>query len=222
MSWRVVNVTFRDRGEAGRLLARRLRDLQRHRPVVLGLPRGGMPVAAEVARALGAPLDVLVVRKLGCPWQPELGFGAIGEDGVCVLNDDLVRTLRLSSGEIAEVAARERAELDRRVLRYRGDRPPVDLQGRTVIVVDDGVATGSAAKAAVELVRRRGAGHVVVAVPVASTHAIRELATMADGVVCLESSETFGAIGEFYDDFTQTSDEEVTAALAAAASPAPG
>jgi putative phosphoribosyl transferase len=213
-------VTFRDRGEAGRLLARRLHGLKRRRPVVLGLPRGGMPVAAMVARALDAPLDVLVVRKLGCPWQPELGIGAIGE-GVRILNDALVRALRLSSAEIAEVEARERAELERRVLRYRGDRPPVELQGRTVIVVDDGVATGSTARAALELVRRRGAGHVIVAVPVASTHAAHELASMADGVVCLERSEAFGAIGEFYDDFTQTSDEEVAAALANTASPAP-
>jgi putative phosphoribosyl transferase len=214
-------VTFRDRGEAGRLLARRLRGLKPRRPVVLGLPRGGIPVAAMVARALGAPLDVLVVRKLGCPWQPELGFGAIGEEGVRILNDALVRALRLSSAEIAEVEARERAELERRVVRYRGDRPPVELQGRTVIVVDDGVATGSTARAAVELVRRRGAGHVIVAVPVASTHAAHELASMADEVVCLESSEAFGAIGEFYDDFTQTSDEQVAAALAGTASPSP-
>jgi putative phosphoribosyl transferase len=213
-------VTFRDRGEAGRLLARRLRRLKPRRPVVLGLPRGGISVAAMVARALGAPLAVLVVRKLGCPWQPELGFGAIGE-GVRILNDALVRALRLSSAEIAEVEARERAELERRVLRYRGARPPVELQGRTVIVVDDGVATGSTARAAVELVRRRGAGHVIVAVPVASTHAAHELASMADGVVCLERSEAFGAIGELYDDFTQTSDEEVAAALAGTASPAP-
>jgi putative phosphoribosyl transferase len=213
-------VTFRNRGEAGRLLARRLRALKRRRPVVLGLPRGGMPVAAEVARALGAPLDVLVVRKLGCPWQPELGFGAIGEQDVRVLNAILVCALRLSSAQIEKVAASERAELERRVLRYRGARPAVDLQGRTVIVVDDGVATGSTAKAAVELVRRRGAAHVIVAVPVAPTHAVHELSTIADGVVCLESSEAFGAVGEFYDDFTQTSDEEVAAALAAA-TPAP-
>lgn len=213
-------MTFRDRGEAGRLLACRLRGLKRRHPVVLGLPRGGMPVAAEVARALGAPLDVLVVRKLGCPWQRELGFGAIGEEGIRVLNDDLIRALRLRSAEIDEVVARERAELDRRVLRYRRHRPPSDLQGRTVIVVDDGVATGFTARAAVEVVRRLGAGHVVVAVPVASSRAVRELGSMADEVVCLESSEAFGGIGEFYHDFTQTSDEEVAATLAAA-SPAP-
>ena len=213
-------MTFRDRGEAGRLLARRLRGLQRLRPVVLGLPRGGIPVAAEVARALHAPLDVLVVRKLGCPWHRELGFGAIGEQGVRILNADLVRELRLSSAQIEDVTAREQAELERRVLRYRGERPPVDLQGRTVIVVDDGVATGSTARAAVELVRRRGAAHLVVAVPVASGHAARELAALADDVVCLESSEAFGAISQFYDDFAQTTDEEVAAALAAA-SPAP-
>jgi putative phosphoribosyl transferase len=162
------------------------------------------------------PLDVLVVRKLGCPWQPELGFGAIGEQDVRVLNAELVRALRLSSAEIEQVAAREQAELERRVLRYRGDRPAVDLQGRTVIVVDDGIATGSTAKAAVEFVRRRGAAHLIVAVPVASGHALDELALLVDGLVCLEGSETFGAIGEFYEDFTQTSDEEVAAALAAA------
>jgi putative phosphoribosyl transferase len=213
-------VTFRDRDEAGRLLARRLRGLKRRLPVVLGLPRGGIPVAAWVAGALGAPLDVLVVRKLGCPWQPELGFGAIGEQDVRVLNAELVRTLRLSSAEIEEVAAREQAELERRVLRYRGDRPAVDLAGRTVIVVDDGIATGSTMKAAVEFVRRRGAAHLIVAVPVASGHALDELGLLVDGLVCLEGSETFGAIGEFYEDFTPTSDEEVAAALAVA-TPAP-
>jgi putative phosphoribosyl transferase len=213
-------VTFRDRSEAGRLLARRLRGLRRRHPVVLGLPRGGIPVAAEVARELGAALDVLVVRKLGCPWQPELGIGAIGEEGVRVLNDELIGGLGLGPAAIEEVTAREQGELDRRVRRYRGDRPPIDLHGRTVIVVDDGIATGSTAKAAVEVVQRRGASRVVLAVPAASSRSLRDLSALADEVVCLESSEAFWAVGEFYDDFTQTTDDEVAAALAAA-SPAP-
>jgi putative phosphoribosyl transferase len=213
-------VTFRDRSEAGRLLARRLRGLRRRHPVVLGLPRGGIPVAAEVARELGAALDVLVVRKLGCPWQPELGIGAIGEEDVRVLNDELIGGLGLGPAAIEEVTAREQGELDRRVRRYRGDRPPIDLHGRTVIVVDDGIATGSTAKAAVAVVQRRGASRVVLAVPAASNRSLRDLSALADEVVCLESSEAFWAVGEFYDDFTQTTDDEVAAALAASPAPA--
>ncbi|MEX2549406.1 MAG: phosphoribosyltransferase family protein [Nitriliruptoraceae bacterium] len=214
------DVTFADRAEGGRLLAGRLRGLSRHHPVVLGLPRGGVLVAAEIAHALDAPLDVLVVRKLGCPWHPELGFGAIGEDGVRIIDDDLVRALRLRPTEIEEVGAREQTELERRVRRYRGEHLPLDLEGRSVILVDDGIATGATMKAAVDVARLRGAAHVVVAVPVSSRDASRELSSIADELVSLERPETFQAIGGFYGDFTQTTDDEVVAALGAAKPPA--
>lgn len=182
-------------------------------PLVLGLPRGGVPVAAEVARLLGAPLDVLLVRKLGVPFQPEVAFGAIGEDGVRVLNTQLVSRLSLTSGQIAEVETRERTELLRRVGRYRGDRPPLALAGRTVIIVDDGLATGATARAAVEVARARGAERIVVAVPVAPPDTVADLAAAASQVVCLLSPGLFRGVGEWYDDFGQTTDEEVTSLL---------
>jgi putative phosphoribosyl transferase len=158
-------MAFRDRREAGQLLARRLSDLRSEEPVVVGLPRGGVPVAAEVAGALGAPLDVLVVRKLGCPWQPELGMGAIGEANIVVLNEDLVARLGVPTVDVEAVTERERTELERRVRRYGGERVPVPVEGRTVIVVDDGIATGSTARAAIAILRRRRAKRVVLAVP---------------------------------------------------------
>ena len=204
---------FCDRRDAGRQLADKLRELAGARPVVLGLPRGGVPVAAEVARALGAELDVLVVRKLGCPGHPELGVGAIGEDGVRVLNEDLIARVGLTATALERVATRELTELERRVQRYRGGRRPVPVTGRTVIVIDDGLATGSTARAAVEVVRGRGARRVVLAVPVAPSHTVRELASVADEVVCLHRPETFWAIGQFYGDFTQISDKEVVDSL---------
>jgi putative phosphoribosyl transferase len=221
MSWDGRTTMFRDRRDAGRRLAARLQRFERRRPVVLGLARGGVPVADEVARRLDAPLDVLVVRKLGCPWQPELGVGAIGEGGIQVLNHELLAELRLRPEDLGSVVAREEAELDRRVLRYRGGRAPVDLQDRTVIVVDDGIATGATTRAAIDVVRQRGASHVVIAVPVASPQAIRQLRPEADEVECLESPEAFLAVGQFYRDFAQISDAEVAAALdTASASPA--
>lgn len=158
---------FVDRAEAGRRLGRCLGHLRGETPVVLGLPRGGVPVAFEVAAALGAPLDALLVRKLGVPHQPELAMGAIGEDGVRVVDDDVVAASRVSAHDIADVEARERRELERRALRYRGDRPPLALTGRTAIVVDDGIATGSTARAACRVARAHGAERVVLAVPVA-------------------------------------------------------
>lgn len=204
---------FRDRKHAGQQLADRLQPLASEHPVILGLPRGGVPVAAEVARVLDTSLDVLVVRKLGVPWQPELGVGAISEGGVRVLNRDLLAQLRLDSGELESVAAQERTELERRLQRYRGDREPVDVEGETVVVIDDGIATGFTVRAAVEIIRRRGAGKVIVAAPVAPPSAVDDLREVADDVIVLESPQRFMAIGEFYDDFRQTSDEEVAEAL---------
>jgi putative phosphoribosyl transferase len=192
---------------------------------VLGLPRGGVPVAFEVARALGAPLDVIVVRKLGLPSQPELAMGAIGEGGVRTVDRALVRRALVSDEELAAVEARERAELDRRARHLRGDRGPVPLAGRTAIVVDDGVATGSTARAACQVARAQGAAHVVLGVPVGPPDSIAELEAGddIDEVVCFEIHPLFVAIGQFYADFTQTSDDEVLDLLtrAAAGAPAP-
>lgn len=200
---------FRDRSEAGRRLAGLLERPPGERLVVLGLPRGGVPVAAEVARALDAPLDVLVVRKLGVPSQPEYAMGAIGECDVRILDGDVIRSLHISDEELATVEAAERAELERRVHRYRGDRDPEPLLGCTAIVVDDGMATGSTALAACQVARLMGAARVVLAVPVASTEAVSALRRHADEVVAVVTSQRFGSVGAFYDDFTQTSDAEV-------------
>ncbi|MGW3149615.1 phosphoribosyltransferase family protein [Streptomyces sp. NPDC001177] len=214
---------FDDRTDAGRRLARRLEYLRGADVVVLGLPRGGVPVAYEVARALGAPLDVLVVRKLGVPWQPELGFGAIGEQNVRVLNEDVIRDTGLESAELAAVEEDERVELERRVREYRAGRAPVPLAGRTVVVVDDGLATGATAQAACRVVRGRGAARIVLAVPVGAGRALPLLRPVADEVVCLHSPAYFGAVGAWYRVFDQTGDDEVTDLLArpASRSPAP-
>lgn len=206
---------FRDRRDAGQRLAVALQPLADERPVVLGLPRGGIPVAAEVARALDAPLDVILVRKLGVPFQPELAMGAIGEDGVRVLNADVCAAVGADESMIAAVESRERAELEARASRYRAGRPRIDLRGRSVIIVDDGVATGSTARAAIAVAREQGAGRVVLAIPVAPPRTCRELSTVADELVCLEQPEPFMAVGQFYDDFSQTTDAEVVDALAA-------
>ena len=207
-------MTFADRSEAGRRLASRLQHLSAERVVVVGLPRGGVPVAYEVARALGAPLDVIVVRKLGVPYQPELGMGAIGEDGVRILNPAVVRAAGVSPAELDGVEARERVELERRAQRYRRNWPRVALGGRTVIVVDDGVATGSTARAACQVARAQGAARVVLAVPVAPRDWERRIDADVDEFVCLETPDPFYAVGQFYSDFDQTSDEEVIACLA--------
>ncbi|WP_182907266.1 MULTISPECIES: phosphoribosyltransferase [unclassified Microbispora] len=209
---------FVDRRDAGLRLGERLRGLPgAEDAVVVGLPRGGVPVAFEVARALGAPLDVIVVRKLGVPYQPELGFGAIGEGGVRVLNPDVLRLANITRDEIAGVERRERAELERRARRFRGDRTPVDLAGRTVIVVDDGIATGGTARAACQVARAHGASRVVLAVPVGAPETIASLRGDADEVVCLDTPDHFYAIGAWYDDFTQTRDEDVIECLRQAA-----
>ncbi|MFI8386130.1 phosphoribosyltransferase family protein [Streptomyces sp. NPDC085540] len=208
---------FTHRAEAGERLAEALRYLKAEHPVVLGLPRGGVPVAYRVARALGAPLDVIVVRKLGVPYHRELGFGAIGEGGVRVLSEDIVRGSRLGPQDIEAVERAEAAELARQATRFRGDRPRVPLEGRTVIVVDDGIATGATAVAACEVVRAQGAARVVLAVPVAPPDAVARLGSAADEVVCLATPHAFRAVGEWYQDFSQTPDEEVVFLLARAA-----
>lgn len=190
--------------------------------MVLGLPRGGVPVASEVAQALGAPLDVIVVRKLGVPFRPELGMGAIGEGGERIVNPEVLRLAGITERELQEVEAHERAELERRAARYRADRPPVPLEGRTAVVVDDGIATGSTARAACRVARSRGASRVVLAVPVAPEGWADRIGNDADECVSIETPESFLAIGEFYANFSQTSDDEVAACLARAGGSAPG
>lgn len=207
-------MTFRDRADAGRRLAGLVVALALDDPVVLGMARGGVPVAAELAGALGAPLDVLVVRKLGYPAQPELAMGAIGEGGVRVLNDHVIAQLDVPSSVIERVAAVEEAELERRLVAYRDGRRAVSVAGRAVVVVDDGLATGATARAAVAVVRRRGAARVIVAAPVAPPAVVRALAAEADDVVCVEVSERFFGIGQWYDDFHQVTDDEVRRILA--------
>ena len=177
--------------------------------VVLALPRGGVPVAFEVARALGAPLDVLLVRKLGVPQQPELAMGAIAAGGVRVLHQAVVDALGITPDVIDAVAAREGAELARRERAYRSGRPPPAVAGRTVVVVDDGLATGSTMRAAVAALRALQAGRVVVAVPVGARETCRQLAGEADEVVCVEAPDHFQAVGQWYDDFSPTTDEEI-------------
>ncbi|MGW0779660.1 phosphoribosyltransferase family protein [Streptomyces sp. NPDC002913] len=205
---------FTDRTDAGRRLAAALRHLERRDPVVLGLPRGGVPVAYEVAQALGAPLDVIVVRKLGVPYHPELGFGAIGEGGVRVISDEIVRHAGVREKDLAAVERTEEAELVRRAGAYRKGRPRLPLRGRSVIVVDDGIATGATARAACRVVKAQGAAHVVLAVPVASPDVVARLREDVDEVVCLSTPSLFSAVGEWYRDFSQTSDEEVVGLLA--------
>jgi putative phosphoribosyl transferase len=201
---------FRDRRSAGQLLARQL-DAYAHRSdvVVLGLPRGGVPVAFEVADALDAPLDVLVVRKLGVPFQPELAMGAIASGGVTVLNDDVVAMAGITPAMVARVASVEELELARREHLYRNGRPPLALTGKIVILVDDGLATGSTMRAAVQAVKRLQPAQVIVAVPVGASQSCRLLEQSADDVICLQMPVPFSAVGLWYDDFSQTSDEEV-------------
>jgi putative phosphoribosyl transferase len=206
---------FADRRDAGRELAAVVAALSIGDAVVLGLPRGGVPVAAEVARTIGAPLDVLVVRKLGLPFRPEVAMGAIGEEGAEVVNDDVVGMGRVTPAEFAAVERRERAELEARVRRFRGDRPPLPVAGRTALVVDDGVATGATARVACRVARARGASRIVLAVPVASPRALDSIPE-ADEIVCVEAPPGFMSVGMHYLDFRQTGDDEVAAILAAA------
>ena len=201
---------FRDRAHAGGVLAAALaRYAHRRDVIVLALPRGGVPVGCEVARALGVPLDVFVVRKLGVPGHEELAMGAIAPGGVRLLNEDVVALAGVSEEAIDEVAAREAAEIRRRERVYRGDRGPPDLRGRTVILVDDGLATGASMRAAAAAVRRQGPAWVVVAVPAAAADTCETLRGEVDELVCLMTPEPFHAVGLWYEDFSQTSDEEV-------------
>ncbi|MFE5544973.1 phosphoribosyltransferase family protein [Streptomyces sp. NPDC056534] len=204
---------FSDRTDAGRQLAARLGHLKGHDVVVLGLPRGGVPVAAEVADALDAPLDICLVRKLGVPQQPELAMGALGEGGVRVVNERVLHEAGVGARDLAAVEEREHLVLDQRARRYRGSRPSVPLEGRTVLVVDDGLATGATALAACRVVRARGAARIVLAVPVAPRGWTARLGGEADETVCVHAPEVFSAIGQFYRDFTQTPDAEVVACL---------
>ena len=205
---------FRDRREAGKLLARALAHYAgRKDVVVLGLPRGGVPVAAEVARTLGAPLDVLIVRKLGAPGQDELAIGAIAEGGVRVLNQGLVENLGLTRWDIDQLAQSEERELERRVQIYRGGRDPLPVADRTVIVVDDGIATGATMRAGLQSLRARGATLVVAAAPVGAADSVDALREDADEVVVLETPAWFRAVGQWYENFGQTTDEEVRACL---------
>ncbi len=206
-------MAFTDRIDAGQQLAAKLLYLWGQPVVVLGLPRGGVPVAAEVAAALDAPLDVIVVRKLGVPYQPELGMGSLGEDGARVLNSNVIAAAGVSPDELAAIEAREHAEVTRRARVYRRGRPRLPLEGRVAVVVDDGIATGSTARAACQIARAHGAARVVLAVPVAPHGWEARLDKDADELVCVTTPEPFFAIGQFYGDFSQTTDTEVAACL---------
>lgn len=209
---------FRDRREAGRLLGQHMRE---HRPqgqlIVLGLPRGGVPVAFEVATALQAPLDVLVVRKLGAPYNPELAIGAIGPNGVIVLNQGVIDMLRVADEQIEEIRAREQGVLEARQRAYRSGRSSLEVANKTVVLVDDGIATGATMFAAVRALRALSAQHIVVAVPTSSAEAVRELERMGVEVVALSTPEPYVAVGAWYERFDQTSDEEVIRLLASIA-----
>lgn len=207
---------FRNRREAGRILASALAAYESLPDVlVLGLPRGGVPVAYEVARALKAPLDAFMVRKIGVPGHQELAMGALADGGIQVLNEDVLANLRIPSDVLRSATEAERQELERRQRRYRGDRAPLALRGMMVILVDDGAATGSTIRAAAMAVRRHGPRHLVIGLPVAPPPTRQDLQALADDVVCVIMPEQFTSVGEWYMDFTQTTDEEVRALLAA-------
>jgi len=209
---RRVGVTFRDREDAGRRLGERLRAERLDDPVVLGLPRGGVAVAAAVAKALGAPLDIVVARKLGVPWQPELAFGAIAP-GVVVLRQDVIQATGIGRAQTDAVIERETARLDDLARAYRGDRPPIALDGRTAVIVDDGLATGATATAAARSVRRARPAQLLVAVPVCAHDTAVALGREVDAVVCLRDIVDFRAVGLHYVDFGQVGDAEVRALL---------
>ena len=213
---REFEVPFADRDAAGVALAGVLEDhpeLTTGAPVVVALPRGGVPVAAPVARSLGAPLDVIVVRKLGVPRQPELAMGALGEGGVRVLEHDVIAAAGVSDAQLTEVEEREQRELTRRAAVLRAGRARIPIDGRRVIVVDDGLATGSTARAALQVARAAGASAVVLAVPVAPPNTVTELAQVADAMVCVVTPSPFAAIGQWYRDFSPTTDDTVVRIL---------
>lgn len=209
---------FADRDDAGRRLADAVRTalgppVEGERRVVLGLPRGGVPVAAHVAAALDAPLDVLIVRKLGAPGHAEFAMGAIASGGMQVLDDDTVRSLGVGSAQLERIVSRERRELARRERRLRGDRPPLDLEGATVVLVDDGIATGSTMEAAVRTVRNGNAARVIVAVPLAPSDSLQRLDAWVDRTICLDTPTPFMAVGQGYASFPQIDDEVVAGLL---------
>jgi putative phosphoribosyl transferase len=207
---------FVDRTDAGRQLAKALARYKAQRPVVLALPRGGVPVAAEVATVLDAPLDLILVRKIGVPFQPELAMGAVVDGGkpVIVRNEDVISLTGVSEREFNATCDQQLAEIERRRKLYLGNRPHPQIAGRTVIVVDDGIATGATTRAALQAIRMRKPSKLVLAVPVAPTESLKELRGEADEIICLEDYEDFGAIGLFYSDFRQVSDTEVIEILA--------
>jgi putative phosphoribosyl transferase len=208
---------FADRVAAGRALGPRLGHLRGADAVVVGVPRGGVPVAAQVAAALDAPLDVIVVRKLGVPSQPELAMGAIGEGGVRVVDDTVIRAMGISHAALVDAETRERAELDRRIRRYRGGRAPIALAGRTVVMVDDGIATGSSIRAACRVARAQEAARIVVAVPVAPPGRTAALRDVADEAVSVQCPDDFGSVGQFYADFAPPGDGQIATCLEDAA-----
>ncbi len=208
--------TFRDRRDAGRRLADEVARLRLDDPLVLGLPRGGVPVAAEVAERLGAPLDVLLVRKVGAPGNPEYGLGAVGEGGVEILHDEAMRRLAVDRHDLEPTIERERRELEQRLQRWRGSTRSLTASGRTVVLVDDGIATGVSATAAIQVLRHVGVATLVLAVPVAPPETVHRMRREVDELVALETPRDFMAVGTFYDDFRQVTDDEVTQLLAAA------
>jgi putative phosphoribosyl transferase len=207
-------IVFEDRRDAGRRLAALIEPLRAESPIMIGIARGGVPVAAEVARALHAPLDVAVVRKIGAPRNPEFAIGALAEGGVRVLSARAVRALRLDDPAVQALIARAERELEGRLLRYRGPRGPLELTARTAIVIDDGLATGRTALAAIRSLRSRGAARVVLAVPVAAPESVEALRNEADAVACVETPPDLWAVGYWYEDFSPTSDEQVAALIA--------
>jgi len=207
-------IRFADRRDAGRRLSERLLPFAYENPLVIGLPRGGIPVAREVALALHAPLDFLAVRKLGAPHNPEYGIGAVAEGGVRLIDPEAIAILGLSNGIVDQIAAREAAELERRAALYRDDRPPLNLSGHTAIVVDDGVATGVTDAAALRALRRMRPNRLVLAVPVCPPDSARRLREEADEVIALQQPSRFFGVGQFYEDFSQVADEEVVSTLA--------
>jgi len=214
-------MVFQDRQEAGRKLAERLRAYaNRNDVVVLGIPRGGVPVAFEVARALRAPLDIFLSRKLGVPGQEELAFGAIATGGTRVLDREIIEAVGISEEQIEQITAKVKKELERRENLYRGAQPPLRVEGLTVLLIDDGIATGSSMRAAIKALRQMKPARVVVAVPVAPQSTCSRLALEVDELICVHTPRDFYAIGQFYEDFSQVADEEVTALLRQAVQPA--
>ena len=208
--WEGTVMNFKDRADGGRQLVEKLSQYKNDkRAIVLGLPRGGVVTAFEVAKALGLDLDIIVTRKIGAPMQPELAVGALTQDGEPLLDQNLMETLNLTTADVEPIIKTERVELQRRLARYRGNRPPLDLKNRIALIVDDGIATGATMRAAIKSARARGAQKIVVAVPVCTSDSLKKINQEADEVICLLIPETFFGVGGFYEQFSQTEDEEV-------------